>query len=558
MDIFLIEAVVAELRERLAGARVDKIHQPGVDTLILRLWTGKADERLLLSAAPGEGRLHLTAESFPNPAHPPRFCQLLRARLSRLLEIRQMPQERIVELLFRGSAGEELRLIAEFIGRQANMLLVDGEGKIVDSLQRLPAGKEGGRELLPGRFYQLPEAPPGISLADSLPQVPAGCFEPQAFRAWLLREVRPMSPLPARELAARVAAGAAPEEALAEFRQQWQKGDFRPMLAEVEGKRALSAFALRALSLAEVEEFASPSAAVERFYADLQSASVGGRGEMEALLRRELKRLEKRQQHIEAESRSGEELEQGRRMGELLLANLHRVRKGMPEIEVEDWFRDPPAPLTIRLDPRLSPQENAERYFRGFKKGKRGADHLTRRREETLQQRQWLEELELSLEEAQTADELEAIRQELREAGLLREPAPPRRRPVASPEAMLRRAVSPGGFAVLWGRNSRSNDHLSRHETAGDDLWFHALGQPGSHVVLKRGNHVGEIPEADLLFAAAIAAGYSRGKAAGKVEVMVTEGRNLRRPKGAPPGLVTVERYRSVVVKPVRIASDER
>lgn len=552
MDIFLIEAVVAELRQRLTGARLDKVHQPGAATLILRFWTGRAEERLLLSAAPGEGRLHLTGTSPPNPPHPPRFCQLLRARLSRLLEIRQLPQERIVEFLFRGTQGENLRLVAEFTGKQTNLLLLDGEGVIIDLLQRVAAG-EGRRELLPAHPYRAPEVRSGHLLAEGLPPIPGECDEPHSFRSWLLKEVRPMSPLIAEELAARVAGGVSPESALADFRRRWLAHDFQPMIAQLAGKPVLSAFALSALPLREGEEFASPSAAVERFYAVAQNAAVGRRGELATLLRRELKRLDKRLQNIEKESRSEEELDLGRRLGDLLLANLHRLRKGMAEVVVEDWFGDPPAPVTIRLDPRLTPQENAEQYFRGFKKGKRGAEHIMRRREETLQQRQWLEELELALEEAETAPDLEALRQELREAGLLREPAPPRHRAAPSPQTMVRRAVSPGGLVVLWGRNSRSNDHLSRELTAADDLWFHAHGQPGSHVVLKRGTHRGEILQADLLFAAAVAAGYSRGKESPKVEVMVTEGKWVRRPKGARLGLVTVEQYRTVMVEPLRL-----
>ncbi|MBE0598379.1 MAG: NFACT family protein, partial [Desulfuromonadales bacterium] len=301
MDIFVLEAIVAELQQRLTGARINKVHQPGSDTVLLRLWTGRGEERLLLSAAPGEGRLHLTATSLPNPPHPLRFCQLLRARLSRLLAIRQLPQERIVELLFRGTQGEELRLLAEFAGPQSNLLLVDADGVIIDLLQRV-AAPVGRRELLPGLPYQLPHPLPGISLADPLPLLAAEGGEPHSFRAWLLREVRPMSPLMARELATRVAAGAEAQQVLADFRRQWLARDFQPLIGELERKRVLSAFPLPALALAAVEEFASPSAAVESFYASTQSAAVGGRGEMVALLRRELKRLDKRLLRIEEES----------------------------------------------------------------------------------------------------------------------------------------------------------------------------------------------------------------------------------------------------------------
>jgi len=157
------------------------------------------------------------------------------------------------------------------------------------------------------------------------------------------------------------------------------------------------------------------------------------------------------------------------------------------------------------------------------------------------------------LEEAEGNAELEAVRQELTAAGMLQSrPEPARRSRAAEPQEQLRSAVTPGGYKLLWGKNNRSNDYVSRQLTGPDDLWFHARDLPGCHLVLKKGERGGEVLESDLLHAAAIAAAYSRGKDDGKVEVMITEGKWVKKPKGARPGLVTVERYRTIVVRPRR------
>jgi predicted ribosome quality control (RQC) complex YloA/Tae2 family protein len=476
MDSQYIEAIMIELQELLPGASISKIHQPSAESLVFKLWTGRETHRLLISVASDRARIHLTRHSYPNPPAPARFCQLLRARLSRLLKMEQVPGKRIVRLEFGGKDAENhsrYTLVAELTSHHGNLVLLDREGRIIDVLKRTK-GLDGKRELLPGRHYQLPPFPPGVS-----------------------RKNKP-----------------------------------------------------------EVPEFSSsPSRAADDFYkvSSGQSDGMDERRALQTVVRRHLKRLASRRNRIEMEQTAAECVEDLRQTGELLLANLHRLRKGMTAIELENYYVDPPVPIAIVLEPRLNPRENAEKFFHRYKKLKRSRDHIVRRTRETEEERLWLEEVALALEEAENAEDLAAIRRELTEARLLQ--PPPRSsgpRAGSDPGRRVREAVTPGGYRLFWGTGNRVNDHVTRHLCKADDLWFHALNLPGCHLVLKR-DHGEEVPEADQFFAASLAAGYSRGKNEGKVEVMVTEGKWVQKPKGARPGLVTVKHFRTLLVAPRRM-----
>lgn len=548
-----IEAVVRELNRTVRGAAVSKIHQPGPYELIIRFWNGRENQRLLLSTASRASRLHLTAANPPNPAVPPRFCQLLRSRLSRLLEIERLPGERIVRLIFAGDGGGRWVLIFEPLGPHANLVLLDSDGRMVDALHRRSGDN---RPIMPGQPYMPPESPERFDLERGLPEIPTEVD----FRSWLLETVTPMTGLLADDLMAEVASGRKPAEVLSDFRTRWFARDFKPIIGIWRQVPVLSAFSFDHINLGNVQAFDTPSQAADVFYAEATNEDVfaGGKPSLARVVRKAVARLQKRLENIAAESEKAGSCERQRELGDLLLANLHRLRRGLTEVVLDDWYADPPAGVRIALDPALSPQENAEACFRRHRKGKRGLEHIHRRRAETLEELEWLEGISLALDEADGQGELESIRQELSAAGMLKMRAEPgRRRQPVDPAEQLRSAVTPGGFKLFWGKNNRSNDYVSRQLTGADDLWFHAQNMPGCHLVLKRGGWGGMVPEEAVLYAAAIAAAHSRGKEAGKVEVMVAEGRWVKKPKGARPGLVTVEHYRTVVVRPERMKDEE-
>lgn len=546
MDLLYIEAVVRELRSTLSGASINKVYQSGTTEIVLRLWNGRDNQRLLLSVAAGSARLHLTESRLPNPPSPPRFAQLLRSRLSRLVDIEQVAGERIVRFHCTGEGQERWTLVAELIGAQGNLILLDHREIIVDALLRT---ERQGRAVLPGRPYRPPERPALYALAQGVPEIPTDI----SFRSWLEKKVSPMTPLLAADLAAGAEQGADPRQVLSRFRDRLVAGGFTPAIVTWEGRSVLSALVPEYLDLPVAQTFSSPSEGAEAFYGVAAGGEFfdGGRSALEKAVRKGLRRLEKRLVHIERERVKAGLSERQRQLGDLLLANMHRLRKGLSVIDLEDWYADPPEPVSIPLDPSLTPEENAEALFRRHRKGKRALEHTERRREETLAEKEWLEGVALALEEAEEPADFQEIRRELEAAGLI--PARPvgtsrRKESLAAPA--VHQATSPGGYTLYWGRNNRSNDHVSRQLTGAGDLWFHAHRIPGCHLVLKCGGRAGEVPEEDILFAAGIAAAHSRGKDDIRVEVMVAEGKSVRKPKGARPGLVTVEHYRTVAVRP--------
>jgi predicted ribosome quality control (RQC) complex YloA/Tae2 family protein len=560
MDVFYIEAVVLELMGKLAGARVNKVHQPNRDDIILRLWTGREEVRLLLSASPTLSRIHLTGRNWPNPFTPPRFCQLLRSRLSVVAGIEQIPGERVVRIRFLGKGGA-CELMVELLGRHSNIVLTDGNGIIVDVLKRVSGGEGKNRGLLPGVPYCPPLRSCPVLLGEASVKIPEAVGTGDGFEKWLLGNVSPMSPLAAADLAAGVREGLSPENVLSLFRERWLRKDFRPLVALWRGKKILFALDPQWLALEEKRPYSSFSEAAEDFYYPraFREGDVGDRSVLEEVVRKGLKRLSSRKQKILGEQKDEEDIENRRRIGEVLLVNLHIVRKGINEIVLEDCFQDPPVPIKIALDPSLTPQQNAERYFKGFKKEKRGVGHRARRLEETSRELEWLEGVALALEEAETPGELTAIQEELETAGLVPPvQGPAARRPTGHPKPQVNSASSPGGYRLFWGKNNRSNDYVSGRLTGPEDLWFHAHNLPGSHLVLRKGEKKGEVPEEDIKFAAVLAAGYSRGKNDGKVEVMVTEGKWVRKAKGLPPGMVLVDCFRTLVVPPRRLGEGSK
>ena len=472
MELSLLENVIVELTEKISGARISKIHQPAADLFIFRLWNGSENLKLLLSAAPGNSRLHLTEQNFANPFTPPRFCQLLRSRISRILTISQLNHDRIVQLECTGPKGL-CRLLVELTGRSSNLILVAEDGRIIDALKRVQSSQQ--RVIAAGQMYVLPE--------------------PQK-----IREVQRKEP-----------ENAPPEEV--------------PV-----------------------------SLAVEKLYTQNQRLKKEKdlRGLIEETLKKAQKKLQRRLKNIEQEQVNQQGYEQYKQRGELILANLYQINKGLERIELENYYRQPPMPETIELDPLLNPQKNAEKYFQKYKKARRGLEHSARRLEETRLELDWLGQIAFQLEQAASPADVGEIAAELKSAGILKTSQHKLPRTQGgrerSPCNML---ISPGAFKVFWGQNSRQNDQLSTRELKKGDLWFHAKNSPGSHVVLKADAGRGPFAARDISFAAAVAAKHSKASGNQKVEVMVAEAGAVRKPAGSKPGMVTVKQYKSLMVEPL-------
>ncbi|MGW8312979.1 MAG: Rqc2 family fibronectin-binding protein [Desulfuromonadales bacterium] len=550
MDSVIFQAMAVDLNRRLAGSRLDRVVQIAAGTMVMKFWTGSEKAQLLLKAD-GRGSFHLTRQSHAAPAAPPRFCQLLRARLHRLITVRAEPLDRIVHFIFAGEQGHQYDLILEAVGAQGNLILTDASTRIVDLLRR----QDGARRLLPGEVYSLPVQPLRRSLLDRRCELAELMAPALDTREMTRLAIAPMSPALAQAICIEREAGHSLDSILDRIQTAFLSGNFEAVRVTWDGKTGLLPLALGVKGFTGCARFDDLSAMMEadRSMADLvPTMTLSAR--LAKVIARQRKKYDKRLTNITAEAMRQSEPELLRVQGDLLLANLQQIPRGMENVEVDNYYQSPVTKLSIPLDVKLNPQENAERYFKLYRKAKRAGEHIKRRRLETEQEIAWLDQVELALNEADNADDLYQVQLELEAAGLLgKTRGQLGRRPLQPPEKQLYQAVSPSGLKLFWGKNSRTNDYVSRRLTGNEDFWFHAHRMPGCHLVMKCEGRREQVPEQDILYAASFAAGYAKGKDAGKVEVMVARGKDVRKPKGARPGLVTVDAYRTVLVVPRRL-----
>jgi predicted ribosome quality control (RQC) complex YloA/Tae2 family protein len=303
----------------------------------------------------------------------------------------------------------------------------------------------------------------------------------------------------------------------------------------------------------EKPEMLSWNQYVEKLYSNRQQP--GGAGDLpqqlQKIVTRQIKKLKKRQAHIEQDLQVQENAEQLKQAGDLLLANRWRLEKGQEALEADNFYTESADKITIPLDLLLTPQQNIDKYFQRYKKAKRGVAHSRRRLRETVDELHWLEELDYQLSETVKDSDSEEILAELKGAGLWRTSSKLHARRT-QPQSSFHETYSPSGFKILWGRNNRQNDELSTSRLKAGDLWFHVHQAAGAHVVLKSGSHNQQVSEADVAYAAAIAAGYSKLRRDSKVEVMRAEAGAVSKPKGVRPGLVRVKNYKTLLVEPQR------
>ncbi|MDR7483823.1 MAG: NFACT family protein [Armatimonadota bacterium] len=548
-DSVILAAVAAECQD-LAGARVQRIVQVGPETLALVLRRSGPPRTLLISAHPQWCRMHLTTEAAPTGPGP--FAQMLRSRLegAALRAIEAAPFERLATCTFDALEGPQ-DLIAELMGRQANLILTSG-GVIVGVLK--PAGPGRTRDLLPQRPYARPPQPkpdPRTVLVDHL--LAAAPADRPAWRI-LLQAVAGIGPAMAHEACLRAgvdpaasldrAAATRVVEVLRAIAEDVLARRFSPRLYQDPDGRpvAYAAFPMHAYAGCR-EHPASMSTAVEAVTALAEAAwrLDSARRALAAAVAQALGRVRRALEAVEADLREAEAAEHLRQYGELLLAYLPQVAPGATSVDVPGFDG---RPTRIPLDPARSGVENAQAYFKRYARAAATRRRLPTRRAALEGERAFLEGLATAIAQAETEDDLWEVEQDLIAAGLWqRTRAGARAHPVS-----VGRVFAIDGYRVQVGRSARENDHLTFEVAKPDDLWLHARGMPGAHVILTGGGR--EPPDAVVEAAARIAAHYSAGRASGKVPVDVTRRRHVRRLRGGRPGQVTYTNERTLVVAP--------
>lgn len=504
------------------------------------------------------------------------FCMLLRKHLSgaRVAGLTQPPLERLVKIEF--DASDELgrtgrrTLVLEAMGRRSNLILLDEEDRIIDSLRRVDADMSAARQVLPGLFYQPPASTGRLPFPEETEEGFAARFAAapaeKTLDGFLLDEYFGLSPLMARELAFRAAedtdtrifqlGGPSPLwRALEEFSGRVRENRFTPVCLFRDGKPLDFACVPVGQYGGAAERVTCPSfsALLDAFYearerqerarqrgADLLRAATTARDR----LRRKLALQEK--EYAETQNR-----DQLRVQGDLITANLYRMERGQSRLECENYYENN-APVTVPLDPLLTPQQNAAKYYKRYAKAKTAEKYLREQMDLARRDLHYLESVLAEIGQAETEADYLDIRAELREAGFLKKQGKGKKdksRPAAPWEF---RTAS--GLRVLVGRNNRQNDKLTLKDADRRDLWLHTQKIHGSHVILRC---AGRAPtEEDVAQAAMLAAWFSQARESGNVPVDVTEVRNVKKPAGGRPGMVIYTTYRTVSVTPDKEAVD--
>ena len=563
-DAFFLTAVLEEVRRKCTGARVDKIHQPSRDTLILHLRGRESREKLLFAANPTAPRLHLTAASPENPAEPPMFCMLLRKHLlgAKLAEISQPPMERAAVFTF--DCTDEMgypvqkRLVAELMGRTCNLYLLSPEGRILDCLRRIGLDETSRRPALPGLMYQDPEPVkkenPVVldSYVNLLTQPGADLLSDR-----LMDNLGGLSPLVCREAAlfaagstdARVSALDVDDtaEKLALFFHEHLNHPKPYVYALSDGTPKQYAFCLLR-QYGSYREETSFGALLDSFYTlrDRKDAMRQKGQAVRKTVQNLCTRLTRKMAAQEKELEATYDRERLRQLGDILTANLHRITKGQTKITCEDFYDENMASVEIALSPLLSPQQNAAKFYKDYTRMKNAEKELTHQLELGETELSYLKSVLEELNRAQTEAELEEIRQELQDQGYLRAEAG-RKRPKQGKLAPMR-FESTDGYPIYVGRNNRQNEELTFRLARKDDIWCHASKVHGSHVIISCGGTTP--PDNTITQAAQLAAYYSETGDGQNVAVDVTPVRQVKKIPGGKPGMVIYHTYKTVIANP--------
>ncbi len=558
LDSVTVSALAAELRGRITGAKIDKVQQPERDTLILSLHGPGGSAKLALCGGVGNARVHLTEASYENPERPPMFCMLLRKHLcgARITALEQPERERI--LIFRLDGYDEMgapvqkKLAVEMIGRGTNIILIDGEDRIIDCLRRVDSEMSALRQVLPGLIYRLPlqqSKPDPFALSAQERRALWAARDPSLPpEKWLLQTFSCLSPLICRELAFRCGGDpAALPACLDALAETVAAGEYTPYLLLEDGKpKDFSFLRIRQYGDA-VQGTAYPtfSALLDAFYTQRSRAEDMRR--RTAALRRTVKnaldRTARKLAAQEEELRQTAKRDEKRRWGELITANLYRAPKtGAASMTVEDFYQEGMPEVTIPLDPLKSPQQNAAACFREYTKAKTAEQYLTRLIAENRSAAAYLSSVLDEIERARSETDVADIRRELTQTGYLKAKRGGKEKQRASAPLRYR---SPAGFEILVGRSNLQNDQLTLKTARKGDLWLHVQKIHGSHVVIRCDG--AEADEETLRAAASLAVLHSQAADGGKVPVDYTRIKNVKKPSGALPGMVIYTEYATIV-----------
>lgn len=554
MDGLTLGFAIREVGRCLAGGRIDKITQPEKDAVVLLVRAGNANHRLLLCASPNNARMHLTTQNFANPLEPPMFCMLLRKQLlgGRILAAKQIGGDRVVHIDVDtvDEMGDHVlrRLVLEIMGRHSNLILMDGEGRILDAARHVSQDMSRVRQVQPGLPYLPPPAQEKLAPEDVTADALLAALERAGdvpLHKAIAGSISGMSMVAAKELAFRVLPRGTdrsddPADTASRLCDLLHRlpdmADPRVLLDDGGDPAEVFAFPYLMYPTDHQTKMPTVSAALERYFGsrDRQDRLNQKAASMVRLLRNHVERCEKKLAQQEEDLSDTAKLEEYRLMGELINANLWQLKKGQTEANLPNFYDENGGMLTIPLDIQLTPAQNAQRYFRKYQKARTTREMAAQQHESTLQELNYLEGMLLDVGKCVGESELEEIRAELVSTGYVKK-STNRRQQRALPKAKPYHYRSADDIDIYVGKNAVQNERLTG-DARPNEMWLHAKDMPGSHVIIRA---EGDIPAVTLSEAATLAAWYSKGQNSSMVPIDYTLRRYVKKIPGGATGMVT-------------------
>ncbi|HLR33861.1 MAG TPA: NFACT RNA binding domain-containing protein [Tissierellales bacterium] len=573
-DGIVTKALVSELNEKIVGGKINKIYQQEKDEILLHIYNKGENFKLIISASSNNSRFYLTKSSKENPQSPPMFCMLLRKYIQGgvISRIEQFSLDRVVFIDI--DSYDEIgqlstkRLIIEIMGRHSNIILLDKEiDKIYDSIKRIPETISRVRQILPGLNYENPPIGDKISpltvdsstflklLNNTKENLPIFKFFYTSFLG--------LSPLISREICFKGQIN--PKKTIKDLSEKEKRKlfysfndlmeevknlNFRPnLIFENSNYIAFHALELNQYERYTKESFNSISQVLDKYYKEkdihdrINQKSHSIRKTLQIQIERSTNKLAKRKAKIEkAKNRDDLKI-----YGDLISANIYKIKKGEKSVELENFYDENLQKIKIPLDPKLSPAENAQKYYKSYTKLKNAHKLLKKQIPETKNEIHYLENVLMSIDNCTNIDELNEIKAELMEEGYIRKnykKNKPKKTKHPKPEHFL----SSDGFHIYVGKNNKQNDYLTLRLSHKEDLWLHVKDIPGSHVVIRNINK--EFSDIALKEAAMLAGYYSKGRNSQNLPVDYTKIKYVNKPKGAKPGMIIYENNKTIYVTP--------
>ncbi len=555
-DGITVSCLRKELSDKLTGGRITKIVQSEADELLLTIKNNANQYRLLLSASASLPLVYLTDKNKPAPMTAPGFCMLLRKHLGggRIVDVSQPSLERILHFHIEhlDEMGDLCRktLIVELMGKHSNLIFCKEDGMILDSIKHVSLAVSSIREVLPGRTYFIPHTQDKLDplTADPAEMVVAICEKPVALSKAIYTTLTGFSPVMAEELCHRASvesarpAGAleAPEREMLAHQllrliESVRNSEFAPHLYYNEAKEPVefSAVPLTMYEEMSAQPFESISALLESYYATKNTLTRIRQksSDLRRIVQTALDRSRKKYDLQSRQLSDTEKREKYKIWGELIHTYGYGVPEGAKSMQALNYYTN--EEVTIPLDPTLSAQENAKKYFDKYGKLKRTFEAVTTLLAETKAEVEHLESVQTALDMALSEEDLVQIKEELVESGYIRRKGGGKKVKVTSKPYHY---VSSDGFDIYVGKNNFQNDELTFQFATGNDWWFHAKGAPGSHVIVKTNGQ--ELPDRTFEEAGRLAAYYSKNRGGDKVEIDYVQKKQVKKPGGAKPGFV--------------------